>query len=137
MSDVEVSKKAIAKELLERGKKNGMLSFKEIMDAFEVVDIGPDQIDKIYETIEKAGIEIVGDIDKELEEIELASEEEIEDLSVPEGVNIDDHVKMYLKEIGKVPLLDADEEIELAKRMAEGRSGGKTPPCGGESASCS
>lgn len=90
------------------------------MDAFEVVDIGPDQIDKIYETIEKAGIEIVGDIDKELEEIELASEEEIEDLSVPEGVNIDDHVKMYLKEIGKVPLLDADEEIELAKRMAEG-----------------
>ena len=120
MSDVEVSKKAIAKELLERGKKNGMLSFKEIMDAFEVVDIGPDQIDKIYETIEKAGIEIVGDIDKELEEIELASEEEIEDLSVPEGVNIDDHVKMYLKEIGKVPLLDADEEIELAKRMAEG-----------------
>ena len=120
MSDVEVSKKAIAKELLERGKKNGVLSFKEIMDAFETVDIGPDQIDKIYETIEKAGIEIVGDLDKELEEIELANEEDIEDLSVPEGVNIDDHVKMYLKEIGKVPLLDADEEIELARRMAEG-----------------
>ena len=102
MSDAEVSKKAIVKELLERGKKNGMLSFKEIMDAFEVVDIGPDQIDKIYETIEKAGIEIVGDLDKELEEIEM-SNEDVEDLSVPEGVNIDDHVKMYLKEIGKVP----------------------------------
>lgn len=77
MSDVEVSKKAIAKELLERGKKNGMLSFKEIMDAFEVVDIGPDQIDKIYETIEKAGIEIVGDIDKELEEIELRARKKL------------------------------------------------------------
>ena len=119
MSDVEVSKKAIARELLERGKKSGMLSFKEIMDAFEAVDIEPDQIDKVYETLEKAGIEIVGDIDKELEEIEM-SNEDMEDLSVPEGVNIDDHVKMYLKEIGKVPLLDSDEEIELAKRMADG-----------------
>ncbi len=119
MSEVEVSKKAIARELLERGKKSGVLTFKEIMDAFEAVDIAAEQIDKVYETLEKAGIEIVADMEKELEEIEMA-QEDVEDLSVPEGVNIDDHVKMYLKEIGKVPLLDPAEEIELAKRMADG-----------------
>ncbi len=119
MSEVEVSKKAIARELLERGKKSGVLTFKEIMDAFEAVDIAAEQIDKVYETLEKAGIEIVADMDKELEEIEM-SQEDVEDLSVPEGVNIDDHVKMYLKEIGKVPLLEPSEEIELAKRMADG-----------------
>ena len=119
MSEIEISKKAIARELLERGKKNGILTYKEIMDAFEAVEIASEQIDKVYETLEKAGIEIVADMDKELEEIEL-SNEEIEDLSVPEGINMDDHVKMYLKEIGKVPLLDAEEEMELAKRMSEG-----------------
>ncbi len=119
MGEVEVSKKAIARELLERGKKSGVLTFKEIMDAFEQVDIAAEQIDKVYETLEKAGIEIVADMEKELEEIEM-SQEDVEDLSVPEGINIDDHVKMYLKEIGKVPLLDPTEEIELAKRMAEG-----------------
>ena len=64
---VEVSKKAIARELLERGKKSGVLTFKEIMDAFEAVDIAAEQIDKVYETLEKAGIEIVADMDKELE----------------------------------------------------------------------
>jgi len=121
---VEVSKKAIARELLERGKKSGVLTFKEIMDAFEAVDIAAEQIDKVYETLEKAGIEIVADMDKELEEIEM-SQEDVEDLSVPEGVNIDDHVKMYLKEIGKVPLLEPSEEIELAKRMADGDQAAK------------
>lgn len=58
-------------------------------------------------------------MDKELEEIEV-SKEELEDLSVPEGINIDDHVKMYLKEIGKVNLLTPEEELSLAKRMADG-----------------
>ncbi len=115
----EVSKKSIVKDLLERGKQSGVLSFKDIMDAFEKIEITADQMDKVYETLEKAGIEIVADMDKELEEIELSGED-INDLSVPEGVNIDDHVKMYLKEIGKVPLLDSNEEIDLAKRMSEG-----------------
>lgn len=120
MSESEVSKRAIVKDLLERGKKNGMLSFKEIMDAFEEIEITPEQIDKVYETLEKAGIEIVGDIDKELEEIELSEEKDDDDLTIPEGISLDDHVKMYLKEIGKVDLLDGDEEVELAKRMAQG-----------------
>ncbi len=125
MSEItEISKKSIAKELLERGKQAGMLSHKEIMDAFEKIEISPEQIDKVYETLEKAGVEIVGDIDKELEEIELSGED-INDLTMPEGINIDDHVKMYLKEIGKVALLDTDEEIELARRMADGDSAAK------------
>lgn len=112
-------KKAIKRELLERGKKKGVLSFKEISDAFEDVEITPEELEKVYDRFEKEGIELVEDLDKELEEIEV-TKEELEDLSVPEGINIDDHVKMYLKEIGKVNLLTAEEEFDLAKRMSEG-----------------
>lgn len=112
-------KKAIKRELLERGKKKGVLSFKEINDAFDELEITPDELEQLYDRFEKEGIELVEDLDKELEEIEV-SKEELEDLSVPEGINIDDHVKMYLKEIGKVNLLTAEEEFELAKRMSEG-----------------
>lgn len=112
------SKRAIVKELIEKGKSKGMLTYKEIMDALEDVEIEPEQIDKIYETLESMGIEVVGDIDAEIEDIQI-TEEDL-DLSIPEGISIDDPVRMYLKEIGKVPLLSADEEIELAKRMEKG-----------------
>ena len=112
-------KKQIKKELIEKGKQKGMLSYKEINDAFEEVEITPDEIETLYDRFEKEGIELVEDLDKELEEIEV-TKEELEDLSVPEGINIDDHVKMYLKEIGKVDLLTAEEEMSLAKRMADG-----------------
>lgn len=112
-------RKEIVKELVERGKKKGVLSFKEITDALEEVEISPEQMEKVYDIFEKEGVEVVEDLDKELEEIEV-SKEELEDLSVPEGINIDDHVKMYLKEIGKVDLLDPQEETDLARRMAEG-----------------
>lgn len=111
-------KKSILKELVETGKTKGMLTYKEVMDAFEDVELEPDQIDKIYETLEKVGIEVVGDIEAEIDD---ASENEEElDLSVPEGIKVDDPVRMYLKEIGKVPLLSADEEVELAQRMEKG-----------------
>ncbi len=112
------NRKTVIKELVDRGKKKGMLSYKEIMDTLEEIDLDPDQIEKVYESIENMGIEVVGDIEQELEEIQM-TEEDL-DLSIPEGISIDDPVRMYLKEIGKVELLSPDEELELAQRMADG-----------------
>ena len=117
------SRKLILKELVEKGKSKGMLTYKEIMDAFEEVELEPDQIEKIYETVENMGIDVVGDIDEEIKDMQN-TEEEL-DLTLPEGISIDDPVRMYLKEIGKVPLLSADEEIELAKRMEKGENEAK------------
>ena len=114
-------KKDIKRELIEKGKKKGVLTFKEISDAFEDIEVTPEEIERLYDIFEKESIELVEDLDKELEEIEV-SKEELEDLSVPEGINIDDHVKMYLKEIGKVNLLTPEEELSLAKRMADGET---------------
>ena len=116
---MQEKKKDIKRELIEKGKKKGVLTFKEISDAFEDIEVTPEEIERLYDIFDKESIELVEDLDKELEEIEV-SKEELEDLSVPEGINIDDHVKMYLKEIGKVNLLTPEEELSLAKRMADG-----------------
>lgn len=116
-------KAAMVAELISLGKKNGVLSYKDIMDKLQDIHMEPEQMEKVYEILESNGIEVVEDLDQELEEIQ-SNEEEI-DLTVPEGIGLDDPVRMYLKEIGKVPLLSAQEEIKLAQRMNNGDEAAK------------
>ena len=118
MKHNQETRKAILKDLIDKGKAKGMLTYKEIIDAFEEIELEPEHVEKIYETLENMGIDVIGDIEAEMQEIQLEDEEL--DISIPEGISIDDPVRMYLKEIGKVPLLTADEEIDLAHRMENG-----------------
>ena len=121
-------KKAILKNLVEQGKAKGMLSQKEIMDAYEETDITTEQYEKVVETLEALHIEIVDKFfDEILDESELLDEEStailksdnLEKALSQEGIAVDDPVKIYLKEIERVPLLSNDEEQELARRMED------------------
>lgn len=118
--------------LIEKGKKNGFISYKEIVKSFEKMEINPEFIDDFYKIVEENDIEVLGIQDDMLEKFDEDLDEDSElkedpdfliaqsDDDILKGINIDDPVRMYLKEIGKVPLLSSAEEVKLAKRMETG-----------------
>ena len=131
MTEGAEQKKAPGAEIIERllakGKKNGgTLTYGELIDALQKQDMSPDEMDDMYQRFSDEGVEIVDDVQISATEEEPVDDdppekEEVEiDLSVPEGISLDDPVRMYLKEIGHVPLLTAEEEVELAQRMEAG-----------------
>ncbi len=126
------TKQARLNDLYEYGKSKGIMTYKEIMDRLMELEMDPDQLDHVLETLEAYGVSVVNELpdaanaaadstpESEVAALEDSAAADALDLSVPEGISVDDPVRMYLKEIGKVPLLTADEEIEIAKRLEDG-----------------
>ena len=121
MGDIENPKltEYLEKLVNEAKRKKNVLEYRQIEDSLKDIELDSEDIEHMYDYLDKMGIDVLGmAVDEEEDE---EDEEEIElDLTLPDGINIDDPVRMYLKEIGKVPLLSADEEVELAQKMSEG-----------------
>ena len=124
-------KRGDVQELIDKAKHKGAISSGEILEVLENIDYDYEQIEKLYDILESSGIEVTGffdvpdssDLDLDIEPIESA--EEMEKMLAQEGLAIDDPVKMYLKDIGKVDLLDANQEMELSEKMAKGDEAAK------------
>jgi len=122
----ELTLEQVKEQVVEKGKKYGSISYKEIMEKLSNFEQDPDQIDEFFEYLNAQSIEVINDSDEDDnilidddKESDLEDDFNLDDLSIPR-IKINDPVRMYLKEIGRVPLLSAQEEIELAKRIEQG-----------------